>query len=73
MKNIYTNIGLRFDWAPEDRIDLTVTPVTYLLDRQAMVVTYPDGSIHDLTHVVSDGEVRRHHYVLYEKELLEVV
>ena len=73
MRNIYTNIGLRFDWAPEDRIDLTVTPITYLLDRQAMVVTYPDGSIRDLTHVVSDGEVRRHRYVLYEKELLEVV
>lgn len=71
-QNIITRIGFRYDWAPEDRIDLNICRVRYMLERQAMVVVYPDGSIRDLIHVVSDGEVKRHRYALYEKELKEV-
>jgi hypothetical protein len=40
--------------------------------HQAMIVTYPDGTIKDLTHVVSDGSVRRHRYGLLERTLREV-
>lgn len=71
-RNILTCIGFRFDWAPEDRINLNTCKIRYMLERQAMVVVYPDGSIRDLIHVVSDGEVKRHRYALYEKELTEV-
>jgi hypothetical protein len=69
----HSHIGYRFDWAPEDRVDLTQVTITYNLNpRQAMIVTYPDGTIKDLTHVVSDGEVRRHRYGLFESALREV-
>jgi hypothetical protein len=69
----HSYIGYRFDWAPEDRVDLTQVTLTYNLNpRQAMIVTYPDGTIKDLTHVVSDGEVRRHRYGLFESALREV-
>jgi len=69
----HTHIGYRFDWAPEDRVDLTNSRITYNLNpRQAMIVTYADGTVKDLTHVVSDGEVRRHRYGLLEKTLREV-
>lgn len=65
-----SHIGYRFDWAPEDRVDLNEVRITYNLNpRQAMIVTYPDGTVKDLTHVVSDGEVRRHRYGLYENKL----
>lgn len=67
------HIGYRFDWAPEDRVNLNEVTVTYNLNpRQAMIVTYPDGTVKDLTHVVSDGEVRRHRYGLFERALREV-
>jgi hypothetical protein len=66
----HTHIGFRFDWAPEDRVDLTQVNVRYNLNpHQAMIVTYPDGTVKDLTHVVSDGEVRRHRYGLYFNKL----
>lgn len=68
----HVHIGYRFDWAPEDRVDLSTCRVTYNLPRQAMIVTYADGTIKDLTHVVSDGEVRRHRYGLYERTLVEI-
>lgn len=70
--NEITPLGFRFDWAPEDRINLNACQIHYLLARQAMIVVYPDGTIKDLTHVVSDGEVRRHRYALYESALREI-
>lgn len=68
---VLTRIGFRFDWAPEDRVDLNVCKVRYDRDRQAMVVEQSDGSIKDLTHVVSDGIIRRHNYVFFNGRLLE--
>lgn len=69
----HTHIGFRFDWAPEDRVDLHLVNIRYNLNpHQAMIVTYPNGTIKDLTHVVSDGEVRRHRYGLLEKTLREI-
>ena len=65
-------IGYRFDWAPEDRVDLETCNVLYSKEKQAMVVVTNDGKEQDLTHVVSDGEVRRHRYGLIESELEEV-
>ena len=70
--NEITPLGFRFDWAPEDRINLDTCELRYFLPRQAMIVQYPNGTIKDLTHVVSDGEVRRHRYALYESALREV-
>jgi hypothetical protein len=71
-QNRLTHLGFRLDWAPEDRIDLTTHTIRYNLQRQAMVViNNNDGRVRDLTHVVSDGEVRRHRYALYEKQLRE--
>ena len=67
--NVITCLGFRFDWAPEDRIDLNTCRIRYSLPHQAMIVQYPNGQVRDLTHVVSDGEVRRHRYALYEKAL----
>jgi hypothetical protein len=73
-QNILTCLGFRFDWAPEDRIDLTENTIKYNLEKQAMiVVNNKNGSVSDLTHVVSDGEVRRHRYALYQRELIEIV
>lgn len=69
-QNILTCLGFRLDWAPEDRIDLTVNTVRYNLQRQAMIViNNTTGVVNDLTHIVSDGEVKRHRYALYEREL----
>jgi len=70
--NKITRLGFRFDWAPGDRVDLTTCKVSYLLARQAMIITFSDGSIRDLTHVVSDGKIRRHFYGLFENELIEI-
>ena len=67
--NTITCLGFRYDWAPEDRVNLNTCRIRYMLERQAMVVVYLDGTIRDLIHVVSDGEVKRHRYALYEKEL----
>ena len=68
-----TCLGFRFDWAPEDRIDLTENTIRYNLQRQAMIViNNTTGVVNDLTHIVSDGEVKRHRYALYERELIEV-
>jgi hypothetical protein len=67
--NVITPLGFRYDWAPEDRIDLNTCEVYYSLPHQAMVVEYPNGHVRDLTHVVSDGEVRRHRYALFENRL----
>ena len=69
---VLTEIGRRYDWAPEDRIDLTQCTVRYILDKQATIVHYPDNTVRDLTHVVSDGKVRRHFYCLYESMLQTV-
>ena len=67
-----TCLGFRFDWAPEDRIDLTENTIRYNLQRQAMIVVNNNtGVVNDLTHVVSDGEVKRHRYALYEHQLRE--
>jgi len=70
-KGVLTIIGLRFDWAPEDRLDLSVSKVRYQKERQAMVVVEKDGTIRDLTHVVSDGIIRRHNYVFFERCVVE--
>jgi hypothetical protein len=70
-KDVRTIIGFRFDWAPEDRLDLSVSKVRYKKERQAMVVVEKDGTIRDLTHVVSDGIIRRHNYVFFERSLVE--
>ena len=70
-KGVKTIIGFRFDWAPEDRLDLSVSEVRYNKERQAMVVVEKDGTIRDLTHVVSDGIIRRHNYVFFERSLVE--
>jgi len=72
-QNQLTCLGCRFDWAPEDRINLTTHTIRYVLQRQAMVVAdNTTGVMRDLTHVVSDGEVRRHRYALYENQLREI-
>jgi hypothetical protein len=71
-QNILTCLGFRFDWAPEDRIDLTKNTIRYNLQRQAMIVINNTGIINDLTHIVSDGKVRRHLYGLYENQLREL-
>ena len=65
----HKKIGYRFDWAPEDRVDLDTCKVIYSKDKQAMVVVYKDKTERDLTHVVSDGEIRRHRYGLIESQL----
>lgn len=67
-----TRLGLRFDWAPEERVDLSTSKITYMIEQQAMCVTNAAGSICDLTHVVYDGKTRHHHYGLFERELVEV-
>jgi hypothetical protein len=63
-------IGFRFDWAPEDRVDLRKDKVYYDNDKATMVVEDSEGKVHDLTHVVSDGVLRRHRYALFEKALV---
>lgn len=65
-------IGYRFDWAPEDRVDLDTSSIVYSKEKQAMVVVYTDGTERDLTHVVSDGEVRRHRYGFLDSKLEQV-
>ena len=72
-QNQLTRLGFRFDWAPEDRVDLQTHTIRYVLLRQAMVVIdNATGEMRDLTHVVSDGEVRRHRYALMEHNLQEL-
>ncbi len=65
-------LGYRFDWAPEDRVNLDTCRIRYVNAKQAMVIEFPDGTVKDLTHVVSDGEVRRHRYALFESKLMEI-
>jgi hypothetical protein len=36
------------------------------------MVTYHNETVKDLTHVVSDGKIRRHFYTLYENKMREV-
>lgn len=69
---ILTEIGRRYDWAPEDRINLAECEVRYVLANQATMVTYTDGTTKDLTHVVSDGKIRRHFYTFYENKMREL-
>jgi hypothetical protein len=45
--------------------------VRYVLADQATIVTYTDGRTKDLTHVVSDGKIRRHFYTFYENKMRE--
>lgn len=71
-QDIISPLGFRFDWAPEDRVDLTTNKIRYDLGRQAMVVVNTSGVIRDLTHVVSDGDVKRHRYALLETRLIEI-
>ena len=69
-----TCLGFRFDWAPEDRVNLVTHTIRYSLPKQAMVVVdNQTGEVRDLTHVVSDGKVRRHRYALYEHALVEIL
>jgi hypothetical protein len=68
-----TKIGRRYDWAPEDRINLSECEVRYVLANQAAMVTYHNETVKDLTHVVSDGKIRRHFYTLYENKMREVI
>jgi hypothetical protein len=65
-------LGFRFDWAPEELVDLSTCKVKYMLEQESMVVMGTAGSITDLTHIVSDGKIRHHHYGLFERELVEV-
>ena len=69
---VLTELGRRYDWAPEDRINLATCEVRYVLANQAAMVTYTDGTVKDLTHVVSDGKIRRHFYTLFENKMTEV-
>lgn len=68
----FTKIGRRYDWAPENRIDLDKCVVRYDLDKQAAMVYYHDKTVRDLTHVVSDGRIRRHMYTFYIDKMIEV-
>ena len=65
---LHQELGYRFDWAPEEL--LQSGKITYSLERQTMIVTTED-QITDLTHLVSDGTMRHHHYAFIEERLSE--
>ena len=67
-----TLLGFRFDWAPADRINHATSKIVYDRTRQAMVLESDGGMKVDLTHLVSDGQIRRHRYAFYERSLEEI-